>query len=50
MLARTLRLVISIQDLTSSNKSLRADWQGRQILILTLIRDLVVKPSGIVLF
>ncbi|RDB18704.1 E3 ubiquitin-protein ligase listerin [Hypsizygus marmoreus] len=39
-LARTLRLVILIQDLVSTNKSLRADWQERKMTLLTMIRDL----------
>ncbi|KAI0790522.1 hypothetical protein C8Q75DRAFT_762281 [Abortiporus biennis] len=40
-LSRTLKLTIAIQDLTSTNKALRAVWQERQTVILTLIRDLV---------
>ncbi|KAJ7096074.1 hypothetical protein C8R44DRAFT_889801 [Mycena epipterygia] len=39
-LARTLRLIILIQDLTLTNKSLRADWEERQMGILTMVRDL----------
>ncbi|KAJ7584094.1 hypothetical protein C8J56DRAFT_1005201 [Mycena floridula] len=39
-LARTLRLIIAIQDLASTNKGLKADWEQRQIPILTAVRDL----------
>lgn len=40
VLARTLRLVILIEDLASTNKSLRAGWQNRKMPILMVIRDL----------
>lgn len=46
VLARTLRLIITIQDLASTNKSLRADWQERRITTLTLVRDLIAERSG----
>ncbi|KAJ7074942.1 hypothetical protein B0H15DRAFT_1027322 [Mycena belliarum] len=39
-LARTLRLVILIQDLALTNKTLRASWEERQMLILSMVRDL----------
>ncbi|KAJ7249410.1 hypothetical protein C8J57DRAFT_1239861 [Mycena rebaudengoi] len=39
-LARTLRLIILIQDLSSTNKTLRASWEERQMEILKLVRDL----------
>ncbi|KAI3605699.1 delta 9-fatty acid desaturase [Moniliophthora roreri] len=39
-LARTLRLVILIRDLASTNKVLRADWQERETTILKAVRDL----------
>ncbi|KAJ7150874.1 hypothetical protein C8R43DRAFT_887120 [Mycena crocata] len=39
-LARTLRLITLIQDLALTNKTLRADWEGRQMEILTMVRDL----------
>ncbi|KAJ7154581.1 hypothetical protein C8R46DRAFT_1117799 [Mycena filopes] len=39
-LARTLRLIILIQDLTLTNKTLRASWEERQLQILTMVRDL----------
>ncbi|KAF5380135.1 hypothetical protein D9615_006188 [Tricholomella constricta] len=45
-LARTLRLIILIQDLASTNKSLRADWQERKMPILTLVRDLATVSIG----
>ncbi|KAJ7676451.1 hypothetical protein B0H17DRAFT_1334447 [Mycena rosella] len=40
VLARTLRLIILIQDLTLTNKTLRASWEERQMQILTMVRDL----------
>ena len=45
-LARTLRLIISVQDLASMNKALRADWQARQMPILMLVRDLATAKLG----
>ncbi|KII91341.1 hypothetical protein PLICRDRAFT_38089 [Plicaturopsis crispa FD-325 SS-3] len=44
-MARTLKLVLAVQDLASTNKSLRADWQERQTGVLTLIRDMVAVKS-----
>ncbi|CAL1708694.1 unnamed protein product [Somion occarium] len=45
-LSRSLRLLLTIQDLASTNKSLRTLWQGRQNTILTLVRDLVATKPG----
>jgi len=45
-LARTLRLVVVIEDLASMNKSLRASWQERKMPILTMIRDLATVSLG----
>ncbi|KAK7059773.1 delta-9 fatty acid desaturase protein [Favolaschia claudopus] len=39
-LARTLRLILLIQDLTLTNKTLRASWEERQMQILTMVRDM----------
>ncbi|KAF9818038.1 hypothetical protein IEO21_02999 [Rhodonia placenta] len=39
-LSRTLRLLIAVEDLTSTNKSLRAVWQERETTCLSLVRDL----------
>ncbi|KAJ7669444.1 hypothetical protein DFH06DRAFT_1321521 [Mycena polygramma] len=39
-LARTLWLIILIQDLALTNKALRASWEERQMQILTMVRDL----------
>ncbi|KAJ6599995.1 hypothetical protein DFH09DRAFT_1355983 [Mycena vulgaris] len=39
-LARTLRLIILIQDLALTNKTLRASWEERHMQILTMVRDL----------
>ncbi|KAK7439775.1 hypothetical protein VKT23_017349 [Stygiomarasmius scandens] len=38
-LARTLRLVILIRDLASTNKELRVDWVERETAVLTLVRN-----------
>ncbi|KAF7796133.1 hypothetical protein EIP86_007306 [Pleurotus ostreatoroseus] len=48
MLARTLRLLIVIQDLVSTNKALRAAWDERKIANLSLVRDLVAKPISLI--
>ncbi|KAI5116021.1 hypothetical protein M0805_005027, partial [Coniferiporia weirii] len=45
ILARTLRLVLTVQDLARMNKTLRTDWNERELSILTLVRDLVQKAS-----
>ena len=45
-LARTLRLIVSIEELASTNKSLRASWQERKMSILTMIRDLATVSLG----
>ncbi|KAJ7199225.1 hypothetical protein GGX14DRAFT_468328 [Mycena pura] len=42
-LARTLRLIILIQDLILTNKMLRASWEERQMQILTMVRDLAAE-------
>ncbi|TFK64592.1 hypothetical protein BDN72DRAFT_260036 [Pluteus cervinus] len=41
-LARSLRLVIAIQETVATNKALRADWQDRKVPILTMVRDLAM--------
>jgi hypothetical protein len=41
-LARTLRLVIVLEELTQRNKGLMAEWQERRMRVLTGIRDLNV--------
>ncbi|KAG6865555.1 hypothetical protein C0991_001559 [Blastosporella zonata] len=48
-LARTLRLVTLMQDLCSTNKSLRAEWEERKMPILTMVRDLATVSLGIIL-
>jgi hypothetical protein len=35
-----------IEDLSLTNKSLRADWQERKMPILTMIRDLATVTLG----
>ncbi len=42
----TLKLLIIIQDLASTNKSLRAQWDERKIANLVLVRDLAAKKLG----
>ncbi|TDL24483.1 hypothetical protein BD410DRAFT_785971 [Rickenella mellea] len=46
MLARTLKLLLSIRELAETNKALRTAWQEREMPILILIRDLVAQSSG----
>ncbi|KAG2132698.1 uncharacterized protein EDB93DRAFT_1323055 [Suillus bovinus] len=41
MLGRSLRLILTIQDLVLTNKPLRASWDGRKEPILTLVKNLV---------
>ncbi|KAH9932237.1 uncharacterized protein B0H18DRAFT_1083328 [Fomitopsis serialis] len=41
ILSRTLRLLIAIQDLASTNKALREVWQDRETTCLSFVRDLV---------
>ncbi|KAL5521576.1 hypothetical protein ACEPAF_2324 [Sanghuangporus sanghuang] len=45
-LSRTLKLVLIVQDLCRTNKSLRAVWTEREKPILTLVRDVVQNASG----
>ncbi|KAF8650294.1 hypothetical protein AX16_005322 [Volvariella volvacea WC 439] len=45
-LARALKLVITVQDLVTTNKALRATWDERKMPILTMVRDLaMVRPD-----
>ncbi|PFH48098.1 hypothetical protein AMATHDRAFT_66268, partial [Amanita thiersii Skay4041] len=39
-LARALRLIIVVQDLVLTNKSLAEDWNSRKTSILTMVRDM----------
>ncbi|KAJ3841743.1 hypothetical protein F5878DRAFT_577882 [Lentinula raphanica] len=41
-LARTLRLIGLIQDLSATNKSLKAEWNERKTGIMTSIRDMIL--------
>jgi E3 ubiquitin-protein ligase listerin len=45
-IARTLKLVILIEDLSSSNKSLRADWDPRREGVFSLVRDMASVQLG----
>ncbi|EGO03442.1 hypothetical protein SERLA73DRAFT_101568 [Serpula lacrymans var. lacrymans S7.3] len=40
-LGRSLQLIIIIQDLVTTNKALRAEWEERQLSILTLVKNIV---------
>ncbi|KAF8875235.1 hypothetical protein BD779DRAFT_1613454 [Infundibulicybe gibba] len=40
VLARSLKLLLTIKDLVTTNKSLRAAWQERSSAILTFVRDM----------
>jgi predicted nuclease of predicted toxin-antitoxin system len=44
-LARTLRLIIVVQDLAAANRSLRDDWKPKHTTILTL-RNVVTVRLG----
>ncbi|EKM56485.1 uncharacterized protein PHACADRAFT_92839 [Phanerochaete carnosa HHB-10118-sp] len=46
LLYRTLQLVIAIEDLSSTTKTLRTAWQEHRTATLTLVRDLVVQRIG----
>ena len=46
-LARALRLVIVLEDLSSRNKGLMAEWKERRTGILVLIRDLNLLSLGV---
>jgi E3 ubiquitin-protein ligase listerin len=45
-LARTLELIMTVQDLASTNKTLRANFREREVTILGLVRDLVSVSIG----
>lgn len=45
-LARALRLVIVLEELATRNKSLMAEWEGRRMGVLVVIRDLSVLRFG----
>ncbi len=45
-LSRTLSLVSEVQNLASTNKSLRSQWYERRATILRLVRDLLLVKLG----
>ncbi|KAH7909880.1 hypothetical protein BJ138DRAFT_1154228 [Hygrophoropsis aurantiaca] len=45
-LGRSLRLVILIEDLATTNKSLRASWEERRMPILILVKNLLSAQPG----
>ena len=45
-LARALRLVLTLEELASRNKSLMAEWEGRRKDMLVFVRDLSVLGLG----
>ncbi len=46
LLSRTLQLIIAVEDLASTNRSLRSGWDERRSAILTIVRDLTAKKPG----
>jgi hypothetical protein len=46
MLGRSLRLILTVQDLVTTNKQLRANWDGRKESILALVKNLVSTKLG----
>ena len=49
-LTRALRLVLVLEELASRNKSLMAEWEGRRMGVLVVIRDLSVLGLGTLIF
>ncbi|KAF8329398.1 uncharacterized protein EI90DRAFT_3125180 [Cantharellus anzutake] len=47
MLLKTLKLLVKIDDLASSNKALHLDWTDRQRDIYPLVRKLLFEPADI---
>ena len=45
-LTRALRLVLVLEELATRNKSLMAEWEGRRMGVLVIIRDLNVLGLG----
>ena len=45
-LTRALRLVLVLEELATRNKSLMAEWEGRRMGVLVVIRDLSVLGLG----
>lgn len=43
-LFRSLKVVLALEDLVTTNRALRAVWEERKTKILTLIRDIVATP------
>ena len=46
-LSNALRLIIVLQDLTVTNKLLKADWDERSSVLLTMVRDIAQIRSGV---
>lgn len=46
-LSNALRLIIVLQDLTITNKLLKADWDERSSVLLTMVRDIAQIRSGV---
>jgi E3 ubiquitin-protein ligase listerin len=49
-LTRALRLVLVLEELATRNKSLMAEWEGRRMGVLVIIRDLNVLGLGMLTF
>lgn len=48
-LTRALRLVLVLEELATRNKSLMAEWEGRRMGVLVVIRDLSVLGLGMLI-
>lgn len=46
LVARTLRLLIEVQELILTNKSLRAVWKERSEGILSMVYKLFIESTG----
>ncbi|KAF9003444.1 hypothetical protein BDQ17DRAFT_1425395 [Cyathus striatus] len=46
ILSRSLKLILTIQDICSTNKSLRANWRERETTILMAVRELASAKLG----
>ena len=49
-LTRALRLVLVLEELATRNKSLMAEWEGRRMGVLVVIRDLSVLGLSTLIF
>lgn len=45
-LARSLKLIIAIQEVAATNKVLKAEWSKREVPVLKMVRDLASVRIG----